>query len=242
MLGARFPRAPRSLEPGAIATATFSSPPDEPRSWWTKSSRHGMRRRCFRSSGKRGAFLPTGAGERRRLARMRSPPTPHWRTRSDGCSRPSRLGGCMVDVGSLDFKKGNGLVTVVTQDARTAEVLMVAHADRAAVEKTLETGEMHYHSRSRGLWRKGATSGNTQKVVALAPDCDGDALLATVLPAGPACHEGKRSCFGSAFRVDPLTTLDVVISERAASEPPPSSVGNEPGERPPADPSYTRRL
>jgi len=123
----------------------------------------------------------------------------------------------MVDVGSLDFKKGNGLVTVVTQDARTAEVLMVAHADRAAVEKTLETGEMHYHSRSRGLWRKGASSGNTQKVVALTPDCDGDALLARVIPAGPACHEGKRSCFGSAFEPDALSALDQVIAERASS-------------------------
>jgi phosphoribosyl-ATP pyrophosphohydrolase/phosphoribosyl-AMP cyclohydrolase len=135
----------------------------------------------------------------------------------------------MVDVSSLDFKKGNGLVTVVTQDARTAEVLMVAHADREAVAKTIETGQMHYHSRSRGLWRKGATSGNTQKVVALSPDCDGDAVLATVVPAGPACHEGKRSCFGDAFRMDPLTSLDMVIADRAASAPPRSE-------------SYTRRL
>ena len=135
----------------------------------------------------------------------------------------------MVDVSSLDFKKGNGLLTVVTQDARTAEVLMVAHADREAVAKAIETGQMHYYSRSRGLWRKGATSGNTQKVVALAPDCDGDALLATVVPAGPACHEGKRSCFGDAFRMDPLTSLDRVIADRAASEPPRRE-------------SYTRRL
>ncbi len=134
----------------------------------------------------------------------------------------------MVDVSSLDFEKGNGLLTVVAQDARTAEVLMVAHANREAVAKTIETGQMHYYSRSRGLWRKGATSGNTQKVVALAPDCDGDALLASVLPAGPACHEGKRSCFGSAFRVDPLTSLDMVIADRAASPPPGDS--------------YTRRL
>jgi len=134
----------------------------------------------------------------------------------------------MVDVSSLDFKKGNGLVTVVTQDARTAEVLMVAHADREAVAKAIETGQMHYYSRSRGLWRKGATSGNTQKVVSLARDCDGDALLATVVPAGPACHEGKRSCFGDAFRIDPLTSLDMVIADRAASAPPKES--------------YTRRL
>ncbi len=145
----------------------------------------------------------------------------------------------MVDVASLDFKKGNGLVTVVTQDARTAEVLMVAHADREAVEKTIETGEMHYHSRTRGLWRKGSTSGNTQKVVALAADCDGDALLARVIPAGPACHEGKRSCFGSAFEPDALTSLDGVIAERAASarEGPPRGASEK--ERPA---SYTRQL
>lgn len=135
----------------------------------------------------------------------------------------------MVDVSSLDFEKGNGRITVVAQDARTAEVLMVAHADREAVTKTIETGQMHYFSRTRGLWRKGATSGNTQKVVALAPDCDGDALLATVVPAGPACHEGKRSCFGDAFRMDPLTSLDRVIADRAAFEPPRKE-------------SYTRRL
>jgi len=135
----------------------------------------------------------------------------------------------MVDVSSLDFEKGNGRITVVAQDARTAEVLMVAHADREAVTKTIETGQMHYFSRTRGLWRKGATSGNTQKVVSLAPDCDRDALLATIVPAGPACHEGKRSCFGDAFRMDPLILLDRVIADRAASESPPKE-------------SYTRRL
>src|SRR5260370_27906035 len=145
----------------------------------------------------------------------------------------------MVAVASRDFKKGKGLVRVVTPDARTAEVVTVAHADREAVEKTIETGEMHYHSRTRGLWRKGSTSGNTQKVVALAADCDGDALLARVIPAGPACHEGKRSCFGSAFEPDPLTSLDRGLAERAASarEGPPRGASEK--ERPA---SYTRHL
>ena len=64
----------------------------------------------------------------------------------------------MLDLSALDFAKGNGLVTVVTQDAATGAVLMVAHADREAIERTLATGEMHYYSRSRGLWHKGATS------------------------------------------------------------------------------------
>jgi phosphoribosyl-ATP pyrophosphohydrolase/phosphoribosyl-AMP cyclohydrolase len=84
----------------------------------------------------------------------------------------------------------------VTQDANTGEVLMLAYANSEAVEKTRETGDAHYYSRSRGeLWRKGAISGNTQKVVEVRLDCDGDALLYRVEPAGPACHTGKRSCF-----------------------------------------------
>src|SRR5918911_5083465 len=102
----------------------------------------------------------------------------------------------MLDLESLDFTKGGGVVTVVAQDARTGAVLMVAHADREALARTIETGEMHYRSRSRGLWRKGATSGNTQHVVSLTADCDGDAVLARVRPAGPACHTGAVSCFG----------------------------------------------
>ena len=94
----------------------------------------------------------------------------------------------------------NGLVPVVAQDANTGEVLMLAYASREAVEKTMETGEAHYHSRSRGeLWRKGGTSGNTQKVIEVRLDCDGDALLYRVEPAGPACHTGERSCFFTAL-------------------------------------------
>ena len=89
-----------------------------------------------------------------------------------------------------------GLVPVVAQDATTGEVLILAYANAEAVEKTRESGEAHYYSRSRGeLWRKGATSGNTQRVVEVRVDCDGDALLYRVEPAGPACHTGERSCF-----------------------------------------------
>jgi phosphoribosyl-ATP pyrophosphohydrolase/phosphoribosyl-AMP cyclohydrolase len=135
------------------------------------------------------------------------------------------------DLGALDFAKGNGLVTVVVQDDATDVVLMVAHADREALERTLATGEMHFHSRSRGLWHKGATSGNTQRVVSLAPDCDGDALLARVRPAGPACHTGATSCFGAVeTSLDSLSALDSVIAERA------SAAGGA------NDTSYTRRL
>lgn len=89
-----------------------------------------------------------------------------------------------------------GLVPVIAQDATTSAVLTLAYANREAVEKTLASGEAHYYSRSRDeLWRKGATSGNTQKVVEVRLDCDGDALLYRVEPRGSACHTGEESCF-----------------------------------------------
>src|SRR5436190_3217584 len=124
----------------------------------------------------------------------------------------------MIDLDQLDFAKGGGLVTVVTQDAGSGVVLMVAHADREALERTLASGEMHYRSRTRGLWRKGETSGNTQRVISLAADCDGDAVLARVIPNGPACHTGERSCFGEmALAADTLAELERVIAARAAT-------------------------
>ena len=121
----------------------------------------------------------------------------------------------------LDFTKEGGLITVVTQDARTGAVLMVARADREALELTIATGEMHYHSRTRGLWHKGATSGNVQRLVSLSADCDGDTVLAEVIPAGPACHTGAPTCFGTVDSHlqtrDVLDRLDAVIAERAAT-------------------------
>lgn len=90
----------------------------------------------------------------------------------------------------------NGLVTAVAQDAESGEVLMVAHMNREALRRTLETGQAWYWSRSRSrLWRKGEESGHTQRVTALRADCDGDAILLWVEQAGPACHTGRRSCF-----------------------------------------------
>ncbi|MFJ5767968.1 bifunctional phosphoribosyl-AMP cyclohydrolase/phosphoribosyl-ATP diphosphatase HisIE [Lysinibacillus sp. NPDC093210] len=89
-----------------------------------------------------------------------------------------------------------GLVTAVVQDANTKEVLTVAYMNKESLEKTLESGETWFYSRSREeLWHKGATSGNVQKVVSIKADCDGDALVVEVLPAGPACHNGTTSCF-----------------------------------------------
>src|SRR5215210_9368979 len=123
-----------------------------------------------------------------------------------------------LDLDTMNFDKGAGLVTVVAQDARTGAVLMVAHADREALERTIETGEMHYRSRTRGLWHKGATSGNTQRVVSLSADCDGDAVLARVVPAGPACHTGTVSCFGDeALAGDALGAMDATIARRRAA-------------------------
>ena len=89
-----------------------------------------------------------------------------------------------------------GLVPVVIQDWASGEVLTLAYANSEAIDRTRETGELHLWSRSRDeLWHKGATSGNVQKVRALRMDCDGDAVLALVEPAGPACHTGERTCF-----------------------------------------------
>jgi phosphoribosyl-ATP pyrophosphohydrolase/phosphoribosyl-AMP cyclohydrolase len=135
-----------------------------------------------------------------------------------------------LDLDRLDFAKGGGLVTVVAQDASTGDVLMVAHADREALERTLATREMHYRSRTRGLWHKGGTSGNVQRVVSLSADCDADAVLARVEKAGPACHTGEETCFGPG-RWDALAALDATIARRATQAPPE-------GEKP----SYTRRL
>lgn len=91
----------------------------------------------------------------------------------------------------------NGLLPVVAQDASSGDVLMVAFANKEALEKTLTTGQMHYWSRSRQeLWHKGATSGNYQDLVSLHMDCDADTLLARVRQRGPACHTGEPTCFG----------------------------------------------
>ena len=122
----------------------------------------------------------------------------------------------------------DGLVPCVVQDWGTGEVLTLAYANAEAVEATRRTGELHLWSRSREeLWHKGATSGNTQRVRALRLDCDGDALLALVEPAGPACHTGARSCFSPA---DPaldaataphevLPDLERTLADRAAARP-----------------------
>jgi phosphoribosyl-ATP pyrophosphohydrolase/phosphoribosyl-AMP cyclohydrolase len=118
-----------------------------------------------------------------------------------------------------------GLVPCIIQDWHSGEVLTLAYTNAEALEATRRTGELHLWSRSRNeLWHKGATSGNVQKVRAIRYDCDGDALLALVEPAGPACHTGERTCFyrGDMEPVGPhevLPGLERTIAERAAEAP-----------------------
>lgn len=131
----------------------------------------------------------------------------------------------VTQLDSLDFDKAGGTLPVVAQHAHTGEVLMQAYANREALERTLGEGVMWYWSRSRGaLWRKGDTSGNVQRLISLHADCDGDAVLARVLPVGPSCHTGEWSCFDAP---PTLAALDHVIAARAAD---------------PAGAGYTQRL
>ncbi len=96
---------------------------------------------------------------------------------------------------SLQYDE-RGLIPAIVQDADTGQVLMLAYMNAEALQATLRTGQTHFWSRSRQeLWHKGATSGNTQTVVDLSIDCDGDTLLVRVQPAGPACHTGHNTCF-----------------------------------------------
>ncbi len=129
-----------------------------------------------------------------------------------------------MDDSQIEFDQ-RGLVPCVVQDWRTGEVLMHAYMNAESLRLTRETGEAHFFSRSRQeLWHKGETSGNTLAVKAIRYDCDGDALLALVEPAGPACHTGERSCFHRG-QLDPaapyeaLPTLERTISSRAAERP-----------------------
>ena len=108
-----------------------------------------------------------------------------------------------------------GLVSVITQDAESKEVLMLAYANREALEKTLETREAHYYSRSRKeLWHKGATSGHIQHIEDVRYDCDGDAVLYLVCQVGAACHTGEYSCFYRSLANGTLDKLQQVIANR----------------------------
>jgi phosphoribosyl-ATP pyrophosphohydrolase/phosphoribosyl-AMP cyclohydrolase len=129
----------------------------------------------------------------------------------------------MLDVSQISFDD-RGLVPCVIQDWRTGEVLTLAWMNDLAFRRTRETGELHLWSRSRDeLWHKGATSGNTQAVRGLRLDCDGDALLALVEPAGPACHTGERTCFHTGDMApalyEALPELERTLTARRAQRP-----------------------
>jgi phosphoribosyl-ATP pyrophosphohydrolase/phosphoribosyl-AMP cyclohydrolase len=129
-----------------------------------------------------------------------------------------------VDDSEVAFDE-RGLVPCIVQDWATGEVLTLAYMNAESLRLTRETGEIHFFSRSRQeLWHKGGTSGHTQALRAIRYDCDGDALLALVEPAGPACHTGERTCFhrGELERQAPhevLPGLERTIAQRAAARP-----------------------
>lgn len=133
----------------------------------------------------------------------------------------------MIAVADVRFGP-DGLVPAVVQDGRDGRVLMLAYMDAEALAATLETGEVHFHSRSRDrLWRKGESSGHVLRLIDLGIDCDGDALLVTVDPVGPTCHRGTRSCFDPADAPAEsmtqgfvwLETLWTTIASRAVDRP-----------------------
>jgi phosphoribosyl-AMP cyclohydrolase / phosphoribosyl-ATP pyrophosphohydrolase len=130
-----------------------------------------------------------------------------------------------IQQAGIDFGE-RGLVPCVVQDWRTGEVLTLAYMNSEALERTLATGETHFWSRSHGeLWHKGETSGNVQRVRALRYDCDADALVALVEPAGPACHTGERTCFyrslgdGAVAVHEALPALARTLAERRRELP-----------------------
>lgn len=125
------------------------------------------------------------------------------------------------DAAALDWSKGDGLLPVVVQHAHDGRVLMLGYTDRSALERTLATGEVHFWSRSKQrLWRKGESSGHVLALVSLAADCDGDALLAQAVPAGPTCHRGTPSCFDGDAPAHPwLNELEALIAARAGTDP-----------------------
>jgi phosphoribosyl-ATP pyrophosphohydrolase/phosphoribosyl-AMP cyclohydrolase len=121
----------------------------------------------------------------------------------------------MLDLDTIDFDKGDGLVPAVVQDVATRRVLMLGYMNRAAVAATLETGLVTFWSRSRdALWVKGETSGNTLRLRSIHPDCDHDALLVLAEPAGPTCHTGAVSCFGADPGLGLLAELEATIRRR----------------------------
>ena len=127
-----------------------------------------------------------------------------------------------IDISSIDFAKGDGLIPAVVQDADTLQVLTLAYMDEAALRETLDSGQATFFSRSRGgRWRKGETSGDFLNVVSVTPDCDGDAVVVKVRPVGNACHLNRVSCFGDedAPGLGRIGRLERTIHVRAQADP-----------------------
>lgn len=122
---------------------------------------------------------------------------------------------------TLDWDKCAGLLPLVVQHAHDGRVLMLGYTNRDALARTLESREVHFWSRSKQrIWRKGESSGHVLRLVSLAADCDGDALLCQALPQGPTCHRGLASCFDGAAPAHPwLNELEALIDSRAAADP-----------------------
>jgi len=121
----------------------------------------------------------------------------------------------------LDWDKGDGLVPLIVQHAHDGRVLMFGYANREALERTLQTQQIHFWSRSKQrLWRKGESSGHVLKLVSIAADCDRDTLLCQALPAGPTCHLGTPTCFDATTPAHPwLNELEALIAARAHADP-----------------------
>lgn len=136
---------------------------------------------------------------------------------------PATLSGRHIqhtrDLSCVSFDS-DGLVPAIAQDARTGEMLMLAYASRTSLALTLDTGQMYFWSRSRKeIWRKGATSGNVLSLVSLHVDCDGDAVLAKVRPAGPVCHTGARTCFVDPGKQEPEATAAAPEEDESEGRP-----------------------
>jgi phosphoribosyl-ATP pyrophosphohydrolase/phosphoribosyl-AMP cyclohydrolase len=131
----------------------------------------------------------------------------------------------VAHIRTLDWKKGDGLLPAIVQDAGTGQVLMLGFMNAAALQTTLESGRVTFFSRTRNrLWTKGETSGHFLNVVAVAEDCDKDSLLITARPDGPTCHNGTNSCFGDDIRTEAanlsfLARLESVLAQRVADRP-----------------------
>ncbi|WP_243355032.1 bifunctional phosphoribosyl-AMP cyclohydrolase/phosphoribosyl-ATP diphosphatase HisIE [Bacillus litorisediminis] len=135
-----------------------------------------------------------------------------------------------MNVNEIKFDE-NGLAPAIVQDFETKEVLTLAYMNKESLQKSIETKETWFYSRSRQeLWHKGATSGHTQKIVSMTYDCDGDAIVVQVIPNGPACHNGTASCFTETFYEDEtvaessvsaefLLELEKVVAQREAERP-----------------------